>query len=148
MPVHLHPVSKAPIEGTILPFGTELLEGDVYDSTKGNWEPNPIPGVFLGASCTIWVRPSGDSKTISEEGKRLLCDLEEHNFLLTEDSWHWKAIPSPHWKDDARMDWGVKHPECIPELISRGFLLPYVHGAGCYEVTDAGKEAAKVFRQN
>jgi hypothetical protein len=143
MTVHLHPISNAPIEGTILPSGTELLEGDVYDSTRGSWEPNPIPGARLRGSAAIWIRPSGDLTTISEEGKQLLSYLAEYNFLLAEDSYHWKVIPSPRWRDDGRMDWEVKNPDCIPELIRRGLILPHPNAVRCYEVTDAGREAVR-----
>jgi hypothetical protein len=143
--VQLHPISNAAIEGVILPPGTELLEGDVYASTRGNWESNPVPHARLRTSHVAWVRPSGDLNTISKSGKALLCYLAEHNFLVTEDSWHWKVIPEPRWKNDDRMDWGIKDPECIPELITRGLLLPHPHAWAVYELSDAGKEAAKMF---
>ena len=144
MTEHIHPRSGVAICGTLLPPTTELLPGDRYDSTSGNWEEQPIlAGCTIGPGCeTTWVRPSGDLSTLSNEGKGLLCYLADNNLLLTKDSWHWKAIPSLHWKHDGRMDGAVQHPDCIPDLIARGFLLPCPDDSEVYEVTKAGHEAA------
>jgi hypothetical protein len=146
---HIHPTSGATIRGMLLPPMTELLPGDRYDSTSGSWEEQHIlAGCAIDLGCeTLWIRPSGDLATLSEEGKDLLRYLADHNLLLTEDLWHWKIIPSLHWKDDGRMDWGVKHPDCIPNLIARGFLLPHPSDPEVYEVTEAGREAARMMLQ-
>lgn len=146
---HIHPRSGAAIRGMLLPPMTKLLPGDRYDSHGGNWEEHPmLEGCVIHPGCqTLWVRPSGDPSTLSEEGKGLLCYLAGHNFLLTEDSWHWKVIPSLHWKHDGRMDWAVQDPDCIPDLIARGFLLSLPGDSEVYEVTEAGHEAAKTMLQ-
>jgi len=146
---HSHPVSGARLRGTLLPAMTELLPGDCYDSRHGRWKNNPaLAGCVIRAGCqTVWVRPSSDLSTLSEEGKDLLRCLVDDNLLLTEDSWHWKAIPTLRWKNDGRMDWAVQHPEFVPDLIARGFLLPHPHACDVYEVTEAGREAARVMLQ-
>jgi len=145
---HLHPVSHVTIRGMRLPPTTVVGENDRYASTKGDWENNPLlAGLTIQPGCeTVWVRPSGDLSNLSPEGKELLLYLAENKFLLAE-TWHWVVIPSLRWKHNGRMDWGVLHPECIPELISRGFLLPHPEDNGTYEVTEAGHEAARILKQ-
>lgn len=142
---HIHPRSGATIRGMLLPPMSKLLPGDRYDSHSGNWDEHPmLEGCIIRHGCqTLWVRPSGDLSTLSEEGKGLLCYLAHHKLLLAEDSWHWKAIPSLRQKYDGRMDWAVQHPDCIPDLIARGFLLPLPKDSEVYEVTEAGHEAVK-----
>lgn len=146
---HVHPRSGEILRGQLLPPRTELLPGDFYDSTRGNWEQQPLlAGCTIRPGCeTLWVRPTGDLSTLSEEGKGLLCYLADHNCFLVEDEWHWKAIPALHWKSDGRMDWAVQHPECVPDLIARGFLLPHPNDSEVYEVTEVGREIAKILIQ-
>lgn len=44
--------------GRQLDPGEVLEETDVYDSTSGNWDPCPVPGLPIGEGNTAtWVRP-------------------------------------------------------------------------------------------
>jgi hypothetical protein len=53
---HQHPKSGIPVFGMRLAHGAVLCAEDVYDSTSG-WEPCPAPGLVLGNTPTVWVRP-------------------------------------------------------------------------------------------
>ena len=44
--------------GQALSPGDVISGDDVYESTSGNWEPAPCPGLKLQEGCaTVWVRP-------------------------------------------------------------------------------------------
>jgi hypothetical protein len=139
---HQHPKSSVLVTGMRLAQGAVLREDDVYDSTSGTWERCPAPGLVLGSTPTVWVRPTG----LSQEGLLLLAYLAERKYLLTkplhESYWRWKMIPSPGWKNDGRMDWPVQHPQCVQDLIEFGFITP-TKDDEIYEVSDAGRAAAQ-----
>jgi len=52
-----NPYTKNLIYGIRLKAGTILEATDVYASTSGKWELCPCPGLILGMTHTIWVRP-------------------------------------------------------------------------------------------
>lgn len=58
--IHRHPVwPYRVVYGEKLRAGDTIQSDDVYDSTSGNWEKAPCPGVILQEGCnTYWVRPS------------------------------------------------------------------------------------------
>ena len=145
---HVHPKSGAVIVGMLLPPQTVLMPHDCYDSSTGEWENNPaLAGLQLRGLCgATWVRPSGDLSALSPESRDLLIYLAEMRFLVALTS-HWVVIPSVYWKNDGRMDWEIRHPECVEDFISRGFLLPFFGHSDVYEFTDAGREAARLLLQ-
>src|SRR5271167_1453826 len=100
----VHPISNTAIDGMELAAGAVLKETDVYDSTTGRWEPIP-PGIvemtLRVRHAAKFVRPRGE---LSDAGKGVLAYLARWNLCLTERAW-WVAIPSPHHKNDGRMDW-------------------------------------------
>ena len=53
-----HPVSSKRILGLILKEGELIKNTDVYASTTGNWDQAPCPGLTLGQTDVIWVRPN------------------------------------------------------------------------------------------
>jgi len=53
-----------PVYGHRLEAGDELKEGDLYDSTGGDWQPCPCPGLTLQAgSVAVWIRPTDYART-------------------------------------------------------------------------------------
>lgn len=45
--------------GNLLEAGDVLRPTDVYESTSGDWEPCPCPGLPIGEGvATRWVRPA------------------------------------------------------------------------------------------
>ncbi len=53
-----HPFGGAPIKGELLKRGDSLQAGDRYASTSGTWEECPNPGLKIGETDTVWVRPA------------------------------------------------------------------------------------------
>ena len=53
-----HPLTDVPLEGALLERGDVLQPGDMYDSTTGEWEECSTPGVIIGDTVTLWVRPT------------------------------------------------------------------------------------------
>ena len=45
------------VKGRILLAGETLRENDVYNSSTGAWTKCPCPGVIMGNTAVIWVRP-------------------------------------------------------------------------------------------
>lgn len=120
---YLHPVSLIPLEGMRLGPGAMIRETDLYDSTDGSWRPAPCAGATLQEGCTtVWVRPEAK---LSTEGRQLLSHLV-HNptYGLTQRSGMWIVVPSAKAKYDGRMQWEVRHPECVQELIDFGLVAP------------------------
>jgi len=55
---HTSPHCREPVHGHLLEPGDVLEPTDVYDSTVGDWQSCPCPGLTLQAgSDAIWVRP-------------------------------------------------------------------------------------------
>jgi len=49
---------KQSVFGRAIEPGTTLERSDVYESTNGNWEECPCPGVTLQEGvAVIWIRP-------------------------------------------------------------------------------------------
>ncbi len=129
MHTYVHPRSQAPIIGMRLAAGAVLQQGDVYDSTTGTWEACTSPGVALGKTETIWVRPGAD---LSNNARELLARLvrkgsttclvkrqRDRNYYVT-------SNPGHNW--DGRMGHTyVKHPECVQELVEYGLLVRGEH---------------------
>lgn len=47
-----------PVYGYRLEDGDVLQEGDLYDSTGGDWQPCPCPGLTLqSGNAAVWIRP-------------------------------------------------------------------------------------------
>ena len=56
----LHTVPGCTISGRKLEAGEVLEATDVYESSNGQWEPCPCPGLKLGEGVAcIWIRPGG-----------------------------------------------------------------------------------------
>lgn len=48
-----------PLFGHRLEAGDKLEATDMYDSTGGDWQPCPMPGLTLQAgNAAVWVRPA------------------------------------------------------------------------------------------
>ena len=54
---HRHPISDEIVVGMRLTEGATLESGDLYDSTRDRWEECTCPGLVLGNTTTVWVRP-------------------------------------------------------------------------------------------
>lgn len=52
-----NPYTKNVIFGARLQAGDRLKVTDIYASTSGEWEVCPCPGVVLGKTDTLWIRP-------------------------------------------------------------------------------------------
>ena len=79
---------------------------------------------------------------LSEEGKRLLKYLAQYDFCLAYRNC-WKAIPSPQYKDDGRMDWKIKHPECVQELIDLFLVVECGDDPDVYKLSERGRRIAQ-----
>ncbi|HEY4482835.1 MAG TPA: hypothetical protein VI953_01545 [Candidatus Paceibacterota bacterium] len=60
MKLHMHPGSSASVSGFRLRSGDEILPGDVYNATNGEWRGDAsLAGLVLGERTeAIWIRPS------------------------------------------------------------------------------------------
>ena len=58
-----HPRSEAVVSGERLAVGTELQEGDVYDSLSGKWAECPCVGLKISMTDVVWVRPVENQKS-------------------------------------------------------------------------------------
>lgn len=121
MDTYVHPVSGAEIRGMRLAPGAKIQSSDFYDCSDGKW--SECSSTFVGQTIeqgneVIWVRPDTE---LSIVGLVILTYLSTNNLLLTRLE-HWKAIPSPEWRYDGRMDWRIQYPECIHDLIDFGYI--------------------------
>jgi len=144
---HIHPISATPIEGMSITAGAVLRKTDVYDSTTGKWEP--VPPALVGSTLqkghgAFFIRPNTE---LSDDGKAFLANLVWGNLLLTYRNW-WIVIPSLEWKYDGRMDWQVLCPDCIPELVSYGYVEPHPDDPAVYQLTDKGRSTGKALLTN
>ena len=55
---NLHATPLNAVVGFRLQSGDMLEPNDVYNSTTGKWERCPHPGIILGETETVWVRPT------------------------------------------------------------------------------------------
>lgn len=142
MTKHLHPDTQVPILGMRLAPGAVLQGDDCYASSDGRWQKSPgTAGLTLKASQAVWIRPDVE---LSSEAEDLLKYLAKSRFYLAKREW-WVFIPALRWKDDGRMDWKVRHPECIQELKDYGFIQPCSEDETVYELSDASRLAAEEF---
>jgi len=57
--VHIHPQSGKEIKGYRLRAGDEIKEGDVYNSTDGEWRDMQLSGLVIAQDAVaIWIRPA------------------------------------------------------------------------------------------
>lgn len=145
-----HPKSGVSVLGMLLVNGATLCAEDVYDSTSGKWEPCPIPGIVLGNTQTLWVRPR--DLTLDERNLlKYLAKQPKGSFdciaKKPSDIRQFMVVPGPNYNWDSRINTPeVLHPECIQPLQDIGFLAkdPHSHGHGVefYVLTDVGRAAA------
>ena len=124
MEVQVYPQNGAPFAGMKLAKGAILQQDDVYNSTAGVWEQCPCPGLKLGATSTIWVRPRTE---LSENARLLLGYLNLRGGdlygCIAERNGTYYVIPSPSFNWDSRLELlRVRYPECIRELVDYGYL--------------------------
>ena len=146
MEQHTHPTSGVLIDGTMLVAGAILREDDKYNSADGAWRKCPCPGIVLGRTNTIWVRPSG----LSLNAQYLLAYLSQRESGLysyvtkrAADCRGWVVVPGPNFNWDPRVQTPtVLHPECLQELADCG-LLSFNVGRQLYSLTEDGKRKGR-----
>ncbi len=121
--VNTNSEARHEIAGMKLAAGAILEPDDHYDSTDGKWQPaGQWAGVAIQPACsTTWVRPNAG---VSDQALNLLRELVQtsgQHYFLTNRPW-WKMVPTPRSAEDGRMDWQVRHPERVQELIDFGLI--------------------------
>ena len=134
--VYEHPITKKPISGVRLGRGAVIRNGDVYDSTTGDWAPAPAAGITIRlGNVLVWVRTTPPSATAME----LLQELCRPGYYLVFGEGHWRTIPHLAWKHRQEMDWRVATKDA-EELAEYGFTEPVPEHKQVYRVSAAGRE--------
>lgn len=142
MEIFLHPETGDVMTGMRLVRGAILRPGDAYDSTSGRWTPCPSPGLQLGATKTLWVRPIIGLLPDERDLLTKLVTWRAHA-AQRRSSRGWYIIPTrgyaSSWNHALQPPF-VDHPECLQSLTDVGLL--YLED-GVYSPTAFGVEFAK-----
>jgi len=148
---HFHFIGGIVAVGMLLVEGARLRSTDMYDSTGGNWVRCPCPGLTLGVTQTVWIRPEEltfDEKVLLghlANTSRRYYDCIAFNAGLGHEA---VFVPTPNfmWPWDRRFHYpGVRHPECVQSLADIGILKKQEcdgYDVVFYSMTDYGRRLA------